>query len=74
MLTTPIRPNIVSCDSKNKQPPPNKHKSKTHQHLLQLLYSLVGNTDAVDFPDLISNMQCSWTQEKGKEKQAERQT
>lgn len=31
----------------------------THQHLLQLLHSLVGHTDAVDFPDLVSNMQRS---------------
>lgn len=29
----------------------------THQHLLQLLHGLIGDADAVDFTDLVSNMQ-----------------
>lgn len=29
----------------------------TYQHLLELLYSLVGNTDPINLSDLISHMQ-----------------
>lgn len=32
----------------------------THQHLLELLYRLIGNADAVNLTDLISYMQGSW--------------
>lgn len=35
----------------------------THQHLLELLYCLIGNTDAIDLTDLISYMQSSWCQQ-----------
>lgn len=32
----------------------------THQHLLQLLHRLVDHADAVDLPDLVSDVQRSW--------------
>lgn len=38
----------------------------THQHLLQLLYSLVGHTDAIDLLDLVSYVQRSWNKRKAR--------
>lgn len=49
-------------------------QTHTHQHLLQLLNSLVGHADAVDLPDLISYMQRSWRETRERSGQRERKT
>lgn len=35
----------------------------TYQHLLELLYRLIGNADAINLSDLISYMQSPWSGE-----------